>query len=152
MEGPRHHVRQCARQGRAEPVHRDGQAQQTLEPQLGDGGPPVGESAREHLVKHDAQRIDVARWTQRVAQQLVWAHVGQGAWLERVGCQERSHVVRYSDVEQLHVAPWTQHDVLRFEVGVENADPMQMVQRVRHGAQYTYGLVELEGYGMLQTP
>src|SRR5439155_1111103 len=119
---------------------RDGRAQQTLDPKLRDGCPRVGEATREHLVKHDAQCTDVARGTQRIAQQLVWAHVGQGARLEPVGCQELGHLVGDAEVEHLHVAPWTQHDVLRLEVAVENADPVHMVQRVSHDAQHTYGL------------
>src|SRR5438034_7835940 len=108
MEGPRNHLGQFAGADRAQRVHRDGRAQQTLDPKLGYRCPRVGEPAREHLVKHDAQGIDVARGTQRIAQQLFWAHVGEGARLEPVGCQELGHLVGDAEVEHLHVAPWTQ--------------------------------------------
>src|SRR2546421_10420192 len=83
---------------------------------------------------------------------MLWAHVGKGARLERVGCRELSHLMGYSEVEQLHLAPRTQHDVLWFQVAVENADPVHMVQRVRYGAQHPDGLLDREGSVALQLP
>ena len=119
-------------------MQRNGRAQQALDPKLPDRCPRVGEPAREHLVKHDTQCIDVARGADRVAQQLFWTHVGEGAWLELAGCQ-------YSEVEHLHGPPWAQHDVLRFQVAVENAHPVHMVHRVSHQVQHTYRLRDREG-------
>ena len=55
-----------------------------------------------------------------------------------------------SEVEQLHDAPRPQHDVLRFHIAVENAEPVHVVQRVSHDAQHMYGVGEREGTTALQ--
>ena len=87
-------------------------------------GPSEGELARGGLVQHDAQRVDVAGGREIFALGLFRRDVVGGAQHSgRFVVQRESLRPGDAEVHHLHVAIGLHHDVLRFDVAVDDVLP-----------------------------
>ena len=115
-------------------------------------GTGEGRLARQHLVEHDGQCVEVDPTVERLAARLLRAHVDGGAD-DRAGLRDRRvrrpgalrpgvlQRPRYAEVRDQRVTGG-EENVLRLDVAVDHAVAVGVVQPVRHLARDAQGFVQ----------
>jgi hypothetical protein len=87
--------------------------------------------AGEHLVKHTAERVDVAPRVHLSATRLLWAHVSRGAYsepsLSQLPIARSSHCLRYAEVSHPGLTVGDKN-ILGLEIAVHHALAVRVVQ------------------------
>ena len=111
----------------------------------------------EHLVEHHAERIQVGLVIQRIALDLLRAHVGRGPQAVdegRIDVDVFLDVERQAEIHQLDLVVLGDQHVGRLDVAVHDATPVRVIQRHRdleddphhavHGQELVHGGEHLE--------
>ena len=106
----------------------------------------------QHLIDDNAERVEVARRTERLAHELLGAHVSRrtdGDARARDAAR-RVDVAGDAEVEQLDGAARCEHQVLRLEIAVENTERVRAVEAIGNSVQDAESLVDPKWTGASQ--
>src|SRR5258708_38682101 len=83
------------------------------------------------FIKHEAQRKNVASRRWRFAARLLRRHVAQSAGRGERMCGGRSQVPSESEIHHLDEPVWPHHQVLGFDIAVDDTACVRGCQRAR---------------------
>src|ERR1043165_1300463 len=105
--------------------------------QIGSGTGIERSSSGDHLIDDNGHRVDVARCGHSFAPQLLGRHVVQSSDRRPGCCRLQVLHLRNSEIDNDYViATSLEQDVLRFQVAMENALLMHVLERVSHLLHY----------------